>query len=154
MTCIRLLWQLWFFLQTDIYYLVVTVFGCIDLQSTAKQQLRNRFSRAIAKPPKYDSALWHPRDNSVAKWYSWLILGGYTACLGSLTFAMLPATYRLFANVFRALGQHGHRSAASIVDGSVLLALTAGQLTVAAVLYLRERRERPATAGVPVSNPA
>lgn len=152
-TAIRLLWQLWFFLQTDIYYLVVTVFGCIDLQATAKQQLRNRFDEVLGRTPKYDPASWHTRDNSVAKWYSWLILGGYTACLGSMLFAMLPATYRLFANAFWALAQHDHRSAASIVDSTALISLTTGQLAVAAVLYLRERRGR-AVVSLPEPNPA
>ncbi len=152
-TGIRLLWQLWFFLQTDIYYLVVTVFGCIDLQTTAKQQLRNRFDQILRRIPKYDPASWHTRDNLVAKWYSWLILAGYTACLGSMLFAVLPATYRLFANAFWALAQHHHRNLASIVDSTALLSLTTGQLVVAAILYLRER-SGPAAASPPEPAPA
>ncbi|HJQ01364.1 MAG TPA: PqqD family protein [Jatrophihabitans sp.] len=152
-TSLRLLWQLWFFLQTDIYYLVVTVFSCIDLQGTAKQQLRNRLNKALGRTPKYDPASWHPRDNSVAQWYSWVILGGYTACLVSLMFAVLPASYRLFANVFRALAQHGHHNTASIVDSAVLLTLTTGELALVAALYLRERKGRP-TAGAPQSTTA
>jgi hypothetical protein len=152
-TGLRLLWQLWFFLQTDIYYLVVTVFGCVDLQKTAKQQLRNRFNQLMGHSPKYDPADWHPRDSSVARWYSWLLLAGYTACLGSLGFTVLPAIYRLFANVLTVLVQHSHRSVGYLVDSIVVLGVAAAELTVAAVLYLRERRHRPA-AGRPASTPA
>jgi hypothetical protein len=139
MTGIRLLWQLWFFLQTDIYYLVVTVCGCIDLQNTAKQQLHNRFNRILGRAPKYDPASWHAHDNSAAKWYSWLVLCGYTFCLGSLVFAVLPATYRLFANVLVVLVQHSNHSATSLLDSTLLLTFTVGELSVAAAMYLRQR---------------
>lgn len=145
LTGIRLLWQLWFFLQTDIYYLVVTIFGCIELQNTAKEQLRNRFDRLLGKTPKYDPARWHTRDSAVAKWYSWLILVGYTACLGSLVLAVVPAVCRLFSNVFHVLAEPGRRSTASVVDSSVLLVLTVAELMVAAVLFLLERRSRAVT---------
>ena len=39
---LRLSWQFYFFLRTDLYYLATTVLGCNDLQATARQVLRAR----------------------------------------------------------------------------------------------------------------
>ncbi|HTZ43655.1 MAG TPA: hypothetical protein VMB79_07310 [Jatrophihabitans sp.] len=144
LTALRVLWQLWFFLQTDIYYLVVTVCGCIDLQSAARQTLRNRLNRLLGKPPKYDPSAWSTRDASVAKWYSWLILAGYTGCFVSLIFTVLPAVNRIAIHVFQGLAQSGHRDAASTVDSAVFLGLIVMELAISTTLYLRERRNRQA----------
>jgi hypothetical protein len=50
MTLLRLAWQFFFYLQTDLYYVVVTVLGCVDLQSTARRVLRARLGRSLAVP--------------------------------------------------------------------------------------------------------
>ena len=37
----RIVWQFYFFLQTDIYFLAATVLGCIDLHRTSRQWLQS-----------------------------------------------------------------------------------------------------------------
>jgi hypothetical protein len=46
LSCLRIAWQFWFFLETDIYYLITTVLGCINLHEVARQAVRNRLDRA------------------------------------------------------------------------------------------------------------
>jgi hypothetical protein len=140
LTWLRLLWQLWIFIQTDLYYLVVTIFGCVDLQTTARQRLHNRFRQLAGRPPAHDEAGWHPRDRSVSAWYAWLMLAGYVACIVSLFTTVLPVLARLAGNVFRAFTEQAHRSSASVADSVILLAMLLGELSTVAYLYLRERR--------------
>src|SRR5205814_2146056 len=70
----RLAWQFYFFLRTDLYFLVTTAIGCNDLQTVARQMLHNHVSRLLRRPGKLiDPAAWTPRDRGVARWYCWLM---------------------------------------------------------------------------------
>ena len=85
MTLLRLAWQFFFYLQTDLYFVIVTVLGCVDLQGTARRVL----ARAAGPRPAgvrlglvglghvglaapggvgvADLANTHPRDLAVAR---------------------------------------------------------------------------------------
>jgi hypothetical protein len=145
LTLLRLLWQLWFFLQTDVYFLVVTVLGCVDLQSTAKQMLGDRCRALLGRPARHDPERWHPRDRSVARWYSLMIVAGYGFLLGTLAYGLVPTAYKVFATVVDRLTGHGTGGAAAITDSALVLLLSLGEIAVAFGLYLRERRTRRPT---------
>ncbi len=154
MTVLRLLWQCWFFLQTDVYYLIVTVLGCLDLQNTAKQLLSNQWNTLLRRPVRHDPAGWHPRDHQVARWYSVLIVAGYAFSLGTLLIGLLPAAARMIGTVVVRLSGHGPQGGAGLADSVLFLVLILGELAVGGTLYLRERRaaraaRRPAAAPSP-----
>jgi hypothetical protein len=140
-TLLRAAWQLYFFLRTDLYYLVTTILGCVDLHTVARQYLHNalnrrlgRFHRLVAE----DS--WHPRDRQAVRWYAPLVVVGYTLAIGLLVVVMLPVAWTFLSQAFgRAfLGQSS--STAQVWDSAVLLLLNAAQLGAAGVLAVRERR--------------
>ena len=57
----RIVWQGYLFLQTDIYFLVATLLGCIDLHATSRQWIANRWHRLRRRPDRLvDEASWHP----------------------------------------------------------------------------------------------
>jgi hypothetical protein len=140
LTLFRVIWQFWFFLQTDIYYLVVTVLGCLDLQQVSRQRVGNAVARMLGRPRRYDPARWHPRDRSVSRWYAWLLVAGYGFSLVSLLFGMAPVVKRIFSAAYRRL--EGHGSAVGIADSVLFLVLTLTELAVALLIGLRERRAR------------
>ncbi|MEU8588405.1 hypothetical protein AB0C59_15620 [Streptomyces sp. NPDC048664] len=93
---LRLVWQFYFFLRTDLYYLAITVLGCNDLQTTARQMLRNRLMRVLRRPERMvDESTWHERDRQIARWYSWLMLAGYGFLTVTLLTAAIPTGVRL-----------------------------------------------------------
>ncbi|MEZ0090792.1 hypothetical protein [Streptacidiphilus sp. EB129] len=153
LTVLRLLWQCWFFLQTDVYFLVVTVLGCVDLQTAAKQLLANRWCALLGRPAPHDPESWHPRDRSVARWYSLLIVAGYAFLLATLAFGLLPTAVKVFATVLARLSGNGAHSAAGITDSALFLLLSVGEIAVAGGLYLRERRTRRSAPAVAASSP-
>lgn len=107
-TVLRIVWQFYFYLETDIYQVIVTVLGCNNLQTTAKQTLANRFWRLLRRPDRTLAAsAWHPRDQSVAQWYSWLVLAGYAFSLGALVAWGLPAMRRVLGTVIRRFSDDG-----------------------------------------------
>lgn len=93
---LRLVWQFYFFLRTDLYYLAITVLGCNDLQTTARQMLRNRLMRLLRRPERIvDESTWHERDREIARWYSWLMPAGYVFLTVTLLTVAIPTGVRL-----------------------------------------------------------
>jgi hypothetical protein len=143
MTLLRLAWQFFFYLQTDLYYVIVTVLGCVDLQGTARRVLRERLGRALRRPVSPDSlAGAHPRDLAVARWYSWLLLVGWTASIAILIAGVIPAAAHILTTVSgRFFGSEPH-SAADLADSIVFVLLNLAQLAVLAAFMRRDRNRR------------
>ena len=143
LTLLRVAWQFFFYLQTDLYYVIVTVLGCVDLQGTARRVLRDRLDRALRRPVSPDGlASAHPRDLAVARWYSWLLLVGWTASIAILISGVIPAATHVLATVFDRFGGSGPRSAAGLADSVVFVLINLAQLVVLAALMLRDRNRR------------
>ena len=134
-TVLRLLWQFFFYLRTDIYVLICTVLGCDDLHGAARAVLRNRWRRT-----KEALDRWHPADLRAARWYSWLIVVGYTASIGAFLLAILPVVYAMFATALGRLA--GYHSTAELLDSAVFLSINVIQGSITLWLALRDRRRR------------
>ncbi|MBB5868372.1 hypothetical protein F4553_001751 [Allocatelliglobosispora scoriae] len=144
-TLLRVVWQFYFYLQTDLYFLVVTVLGCGDLQSTAKKILRNKVWRLLRRPDRVtDESTLPPRDRAVARWYAWLLPAGYAFSIGTLLLVMVPTAWQVFSRIFGRFG--GGESWDTLADSLVFLALNIAQLLVLAALAIRDRRRRRAAA--------
>jgi hypothetical protein len=142
-TLLRFVWQFYFYLQTDLYHVAVTVLGCVDLQRTARRMVANRFHRITGHRERVvDEATFHPRDRAVARWYSWLLVVGYTVSIATLVLAALPAMVLMLSRVFAHLATGNVDGLAGMLDSIVFLALNIGQFGVAWWLAARERRRR------------
>lgn len=138
---LRLVWQFYFFLRTDIYYLVTSVLGCVDLHTVSGQLLRNTVHRWTGRTDRLvDESQWHPRDRQVARWYAPLHAVGYTAMLTVFTLVMIPLGWRFLSGAFHTIFS-GTANVASFVDASVLLTLNLGQLATALVMFVKERKQ-------------
>jgi len=143
MTVLRLAWQFFFYLQTDLYYVIVTVLGCVDLQGTARIVLRDRLRRALRRPVSPDDRTGaHPRDLAVARWYSWLLLAGWTASIAILIAGVIPAATRVLATVSGRFADSGPHSTADLADSIVFVLLNVAQLIILAVFIRRDRNRR------------
>lgn len=137
-TVLRIAWQFYFFLRTDIYYLVVTVLGCVDLHATARAMLANRFRRLLGRTDRLvDESAWHPRDRAVARWYSWLMLAGYTFLIAVAAVAVVPAALRMVSIFVSHLD--GSSSVLGVADSLVFLGLNIAQFAIVGVLAVRSR---------------
>ncbi|GIH68086.1 hypothetical protein [Sphaerimonospora thailandensis] len=136
---LRILWQFSLYLRTDLYVLVSTALGCVDLHTTAMRMLRNRVNRLLGRRHRLvDESDWHPVDRRVARWYSWLIVAGYTVSLTTFAVAILPIVYRMFAGVLSRFTGHG-APWPELLDSLVFSGFILGQLVVLAWLAVRER---------------
>jgi hypothetical protein len=140
-TLLRIVWQLYFFLRTDVYHLLTTVLGCVDLHTVTRQYLGNAVNRRLGRGHRLvPEDTWHPRDRRVARWYAPLVVAGYGLAIGLLVLVMLPIAWTFFSAAVGRVFLGEAASGAQFWDAAVLLALNVGQLVLAAVLALRERR--------------
>lgn len=139
----RLAWQFYLYLQTDVYFLLATALGCEDLHRVAKGVLRNRWNRLLGHHDRLEpETSWAPNDRRVARWYSWLLVAGYTFSIASLAYAVLPVGYRVIRGLIDRLAHGDDTSGGRLIDSSVFLLLTISQLIVTGVLMRRDRRRR------------
>jgi hypothetical protein len=138
---IRVSWQFPFSLRTDLYALVATVLGCVDLHATARRLLANRVNRLLRRRHRLlDETTWHPTDRRAARWYSWLILIGYSTSLAPFLFALWPATYHLFRGVIHRFA--GQAQGSQLLDSTFFLTSNVVQVSIVVAPAIRERRSR------------
>jgi hypothetical protein len=146
---LRLAWQFFFFLRTDLYYLTTTVLGCNDLQAASRQVLWNRIWRLLDRPARLtDESAWTPRDAGAARWYSWLMLAGYGLMLAVVATVLVPTGTRLTVQAVHELAIA--TSPLRVADVLAFLALNFWQPVTAAALavwaFTRRRRLRSSSA--------
>ncbi|MDI2132953.1 hypothetical protein [Yinghuangia seranimata] len=142
-TLLRFVWQFYFYLQTDIYYAVVTVLGCVDLQKTAKVVVRNRVRRLLGRRATLvDESTLHPTDRRAARWYSWLMVAGYAFSLGTLAVAGLPTMFRIATIMIDRL--RDGTGPGGLADSLLFLGVNVAQFAVVGYIALRDRRRRRA----------
>jgi hypothetical protein len=150
----RILWQFYFFMRTDVYYLVATVLGCLDLHTTSRELVANRVNAVLGRTDRLvDEARWHPRDREVARWYAPLYVVGYGVMAVLLVTVLAPLAWQFFGSAVGVVLDRGS-APDRILDAAVVLILAAGQLALAAGLALRARRaRRPRTSANPSDTP-
>ncbi|MEU1755614.1 hypothetical protein ABZ436_23545 [Micromonospora matsumotoense] len=141
---LRVAWQFFLYLRTDLYYLLTLVLGTVDLHGSASVLLRHRFRRLTGRPGLDQQwARLHPVDRRTARWYSWVMVAGYAATLATLAFAIVPAGIHFFAEALAELdGRHGTDN---LVDSAVVLVLSVAELAFVGYLALRTRRRARTT---------
>jgi hypothetical protein len=147
-TLLRFVWQFYFYLQTDIYYVVSNALHCIDLQKTTQAFLWNRWYRIIGRTNKLqDETAWNPRDRQVAPWYALFFGAGYLFTIGTLLLVGLPTTIRILSLVFERIFI---RSTFDLTfwDSLIFLLLNLLQMVIFLIIfaheYLKARAKRQA----------
>jgi hypothetical protein len=141
---LRLIWQFSFYLRTDLYVLICTVLGCVDLHDAAKHVIRNRVNRLLGRRDRLvDESALHAADRRAARWYAWFVVLGYLFSLSVVAFVGVPTLVRIAAGIGdRVLGGSG-ASWKELADSFVVLAFLVVQLVVLGWIFLRERRSSP-----------
>lgn len=147
---LRIAWQFYFFLRTDLYFLAITVLGCNDLQATARLVLRNRLMRVLRRPDKMvDPSTFRDRDRQVADWYSWLMMAGYVVLTVIVLTTAIPSGIKVTEMAVHKLGSH--LSPLNAADVFTFLVLNFFEPVIAGCLAYRAwrngRRGRSRTPG-------
>lgn len=137
-TLLRLAWQFYFYLRTDLYQVLVTALRCVDLHRTTREYFVNQVCRLLRRATPYDQERWHPRDRQVARWYVYVAGFGYLFTVGSLVWIVVPAVLRVIQTGVERLFT-GAAFSAQFLDGCLTLLLNAVPLLIVAVMALRRK---------------
>jgi hypothetical protein len=143
----RLAWQFYFFLRTDLFFLTANVLGCNDLQGASRGYLANKINTVLRRRARLLPAdTWTARDAAVARWYSWLTVAGYGLLVFLVVTVMAPTAVRIVEIVVHELRQQN--SVLGVADLVFFLFLNFSEFLLAGFLALRaayRKRLRPAS---------
>jgi putative peptide zinc metalloprotease protein len=87
--------QCYVFMRTDVYAVLITATGCVNLWRVNQLRLL-RIVRPLNAAQQHELATAHPRDLQIARWYSGLYVAGVALASAFFVAYFLPATVRLF----------------------------------------------------------
>ncbi|MEU6256939.1 hypothetical protein [Streptomyces sp. NPDC047043] len=140
---LRLVWQFYVFLRTDLYYVFTTLLGCDDLHGATSAYLRRKASRlpgirhADADADYGAESAWSERDRQVAPWFALLTVGGVGFLLATAVLALVPLLVGFVTRLGPALA-HGTAGGGRFWDSATSVGLFAAEFTL---LILVSRRE-------------
>ena len=148
-TLLRLVWQFYLYLQTDIYFLISTVLGCDDLHGAARALLRSRVDRLFGRAVNAPGSGFSVVDRRAARWYSWLLVAGYGFSIATLLLSVVPMFDHVLRGLYHRVSHSDHANDVQLLDSAVFLLISVAQLAFAASLAWRARRRRTHDSHIP-----
>jgi putative peptide zinc metalloprotease protein len=100
----RLIWQCFFFVRTDFYYVIANLFGCKSLMQDTQVYMQNRILRLVSSPrPQVDQSHLPGREQQVIRAYAWIWVLGRAVALTSLLFITIPVMYQYLVSSSKGL---------------------------------------------------
>jgi hypothetical protein len=99
-----ILWQCYFFVRTDFYYVIANFFRCKSLMKDTEIFLRNQLGRIIHSIRKVDQSHIRASEMRVIRIYALVWLLGRAIAFSSLLFIGIPVLWNYCLAFFAALG--------------------------------------------------
>lgn len=129
---LRLLWQCFLYLRTDLYYVLTTLTNCRSLMADTERYLLDRLSRILPGVRPRDLSHLSATERRVVVLYAPVWLGGRAFALAVLATVQLPVMAAYFRNIADLLHKGPaiglYRYADALIVAVFLTALTGGGL--------------------------
>jgi putative peptide zinc metalloprotease protein len=136
--------QFLFFLRTDLYGVLITGLGCLNLSQVSRLRMA-RLYRRLTAAEKDELAAADPRDTAAARWYGWVQLAGLALAIFYFIAFLIPAVVHLLAWIVNGLARSSPAGSAFwVVLVSGCIACVPVVLPPASYLLDRRRRSRRA----------
>ena len=122
----RLLWQCFFFVRTDFYYVYATLFSCKDLMTDTQHYLRNQLRRVLRKSAVYDQQNIPKREMRAIRAYSLFWLAGRGAAFWTLFKISLPLIVAYFVQIGGSLARNWQHDRYAFADALLITTLQFG----------------------------
>ncbi|MEV0390753.1 hypothetical protein [Nonomuraea sp. NPDC050643] len=141
---LRMAWQFYIFLRTDLYYVLTTALGCTNLHEVSRAYLRHRFRRLPwVRPSDWATDQWTPRDRRMAPTFALIMVGGVLAMIATVVLWTGPLIVEFLTRVITAMS-HGTSGGRGFWDSVGSLLFVAIELVVLPLLAGRAGRRRAA----------
>lgn len=117
---LSLLWQCYFFLRTDFYYVIANFFRCRSLMKDTRIFVRNQVSRVVRRGRVIDQSNIPKAEMRVIRCYSIVYVLGRIAALSSLILIGLPVMWN-YIHLLGSTWSAGYQAnPAAFVDATVM----------------------------------
>ncbi len=86
-------WQCYFFLRTDLYYIIANFFQCKNLMNDTQTWMKNQLKRFFRNTNIVDQSVIPNREMKVIRYYAGFLLLGRLAAFSILFFIILPIAW-------------------------------------------------------------
>jgi hypothetical protein len=133
----RLLWQFFFFVRTDVYYLLSTFFDCKSLLRDTEMFLRGQLARVFPKVAHVDQSAIPEAERRVIRAYSLVWLFGRGLAFGTLFLVTIPVSLKYLFGVHASLAAGFHSHPYDFLDSVAFAALSLAPLAGGLWLWIR-----------------
>lgn len=130
--------QFLFFLRTDLYGVLITSLGCLNLSRVSRLRM-TRLYRRLTAPEQDELAAADHRDMTAARWYGWVQLAGLGLAIFYFIAFLVPAVIHLLAWIITGLARSSPAGSAFwvvLISGCVACV----PVVIPPVSYLLDRR--------------
>jgi hypothetical protein len=140
-----MLWQVMFFMETDLTHVLATALRCPDLHKMTRDYLRNRYLRLRGRPGQAsDESGWSARDTRIARWYAPFVLIGGVTLTGFAATAAIPVLAGMLIRMYEG-ARSGRLGSPWFWDSTVAGLMLTAQFAVVATIMIRDRQARART---------
>jgi len=141
----RLLWQCFFFVRTDFYYVLITLFGCVNLMHDTEIFLRNRMARALPWMSAIAEGSLPGAEARAVRIYAPFYVAGRILAFWSLFFITLPVLGRYLTTISTFVRTGYDRGPTIFLDGLLTSLLVVGPMGTGIFVWLRSLFSRRRT---------
>lgn len=134
---LRLLWQCFFFVRTDFYYVVANIFGCKSLMRDTQTYLLYQFSRWTGRGPRRELPEIPARELAAVRVYSVFWLAGRAVAFASLFLITIPLIWRYSIHLGSSFAAPGSLSRYQLVDTVLITAIPLSIILLGLGLWVR-----------------
>ena len=134
---LRILWQFYVFIRTDIYFVITNYFDCRNLLSDTEEFLKNCASRLLGSGRLIDQSHIPAPERRVIRVYSVLWLGGRVLALYVLFAVTFPVVYGYLHDLFSAFRSGVSANIDGFIDSLLLSLFVVTTLSAGLFLWIR-----------------
>lgn len=141
---LRILWQFFLFVRTDVYFVIANFFNCRNLLKDAEACLRNLVSYFIPRIRRVDQSGIPASERRVIRAYAVIWVAGRAMAFGVLFAVTIPVTISYFKNLHGIFRAGYSASPYNFIDSFVLCFIVVTPLLIGFALWINSivRRER------------
>lgn len=121
---LRLIWQLFFFVRTDLYFVFTTFCGCKNLLEDTQGYLKNLVAAAFRKPPPVPQEHIPAREMTAIRTYTVFWLVGRGLAFTVLLLVTLPTALHYLASIYSTLVLTPGADVKQTIDLAIIMSIS------------------------------
>lgn len=123
-TFLRLIWQCYFFIRTDFYFVFSAFFNCRSLMEDTKTYLGNQFKKLFRRGNLTDQSAIPEKEFRVVRYYSIFWLIGQSFAFFIFFSVMLPVTWLYIKMLFGNVSEGTAAGLYTFIDSSLIIIIS------------------------------